>query len=292
MNFNYRIVLGVKAMNQLNCLNLCDIIHHLYESTPDLGKIIDKATEVAGFEKCERIYIGSYFCSQYFLHQSKEILEQLKALCEKEKMPISLVIPTFSQKDLEKGKHKIEQIKKELEPLIDEIVVNDYGMLKYIKDTYETPIYLGRLFAKDYRDPRYEEYFSQVLKPKIFNDYMLELMNCFDIKGLELDPTHMGVDLREAPKDLVIGMHSPYCYMTTGHICEYAALDKPIEKKFRPNHPCTHECTSHVIKYDLEDQREWLRLGKTIYFENRECTTYEIEDIRNIYFPIDLEVGR
>ena len=279
-------------MNQLNCLNLCDMIHHLYESTPDLGKIIDKANEVAGFEKCERIYIGSYFCSQYFLHQSEEILGQLKAVCKEQQIPISLVIPTFSQKDLERGKQKIEQIKHSLELLVDELVVNDYGMLTYVKETYKLPIYLGRLFAKDYRDPRYENYFNEVLKPKIFNHYMLELIKDFEVKGLELDPTHIGVDLREAPSWLTIGMHGPYCYMTTGHICEYASLDKPIEKKFRPNNPCAHECTSHVIRYDLEDEREWLRLGKTIYFENRECTTYEIDHIRNIYFPIDLEVGR
>ncbi len=279
-------------MSQLNCLNLCDIMHHLYECTPDLGKMIDKATQVAGFEKCERIYIGSYFCSQYFLHQSKEMLEELKLLCKQEKVSISLVIPTFSQKDLERGKQKIEQIKGWIEPLIDEIVVNDYGMLVYMKDTYEAPIYLGRLFAKDYRDPRYEGYFNEVLNPKIFNHYMLELIKYFEVKGIEFDPTHTGINLSESPKWLTVGIHSPYCYMTTGHICEYASLDKEIAKKFRPNTPCTHECSSHVIRYNLEDNREWLRLGKTIYFENRECTTYEIDHIRNIYFPIDLEVGQ
>ena len=177
-----------------------------------------------------------------------------------------------------------------LQGRVDEIVVNDYGMLAYISETFKVALYLGRLFTKDYRDPRYEEYFNQVLNPKILNRPMLELIVDFKVKGLEFDPTHVGINFREVPEQLTIGIHAPYCYMTTGHICEYASLDKEIAKKFRPNSPCKHECTSNMIRYDFEDDREWIRIGKTIYFENRECTIYELEHMRNIYFPIDMEV--
>lgn len=285
-------VLGVKVMSQLNCLNLCEIIHHLYELIPDFQEIITKANEIAGFDKCERIYIGSYFCGQYFLHQSKEMLDELRGFCEKEGVALTLVVPTFSEKDLERGKEKLATIKEWLGKIIDEVVVNDYGMLAYVSDRYHVSLHLGRLFTKDYRDPRYEEYFNQVLSPKIFNKYMLELVKAFKVKGVEFDPTHVGINFREAPEELIVGIHGPYCYMTTGHICEYASLNKEIDKKFRPNNPCTHECSSHIISYDLEDDREWLRIGKTIYFENRECSIYELEHMRMIYFPIDLEVGK
>ena len=100
-------VLGVKVMSQLNCLNLCEIIHHLYELIPDFQEIITKANEIARFDKCERIYIGSYFCGQYFLHQSKEMLDELRGFCEKEGVALTLVVPTFSEKDLERGKEKL-----------------------------------------------------------------------------------------------------------------------------------------------------------------------------------------
>ena len=279
-------------MSQLNCLNLCEIIDYLYEQMPDVEAIVNKASELAGFDKCERIYVGSYFCGQYFLHQSKERTEALSAFCKKEDIPITLVIPTFSQKDLIRGKEKIAIMLEWLKGLVDEMVVNDYGMLAYIHGKFDVSLYLGRLFAKDYRDPRYEEYFNQVLEPKIINRYMLELIKTFQIKGIEFDPTHTGINFREVPKELIVGVHTPYCYMTTGHICEYASLDKEISQKFRPNSSCKHECSSYRIHYDFEDDRQWVRIGRTIYFENRECTLYEAQNMRTIYFPIDMEVER
>lgn len=278
-------------MLQSNCLNFCEIMEHLYEADSTLNDIIDEANKMAGFEKCERIYIGSYFCSQYFIHLSNEILRKLGMVCKERGIRVTLVIPTFSEKDLEKGKERVEIYKTDLGTCTDEMTVNDYGMLVYISQNYDIKLNMGRLFMKDYRDPRYEEYFNQTLQPKIFTTYLKDLIKKNKISGLEFDPTHRAIDLSEKPEGIHIGIHEPYCYMTVGHICEFASIHKEIDKKFRPNTSCQRECTSHIMRYNLHDGHNWIRVGRAIYFDNRTCDVKGSHERRIIYFPIDLEVG-
>ena len=193
--------MGIR-MKIIPCVNDCDILEQVIK-TNDMDT------------KIERIYIGSYFCGNYFLHIK---LEDIKTLLShyKDKIRVTLVLPMFSQHHLEQGKRKLSYILENSKNVIDEITVNDYGMLSYIRNTYDIKINLGRLFMKDYRDPRYGEYFQQVLKPKIFTNYLAELCRKYGIEGMEFDPTHQVIDFSKAPKNISIGIHTPLCYLTTG----------------------------------------------------------------------------
>lgn len=305
-------------MREVNCLNLTDIIQNLYttESDPIVGfdTIIKKCNETAGFERCERIYIGSYFCGQYFLNLPPKVIEDVAVFCGSENVKLTLVIPMFTEKNLDKGKDKIDDIVNALKEIIDEVTVNDYGMLEYMSKQYKLKCNIGRLFMKDYRDLRYPEYFNATLHPKIFTSYFNKLVEAYDINGIEFDPTHKTVNLETCPpgktasletcppgetvsletcpQNLVVGIHRPYCYMTVGQICEFASIHKEIEKKFRPNEVCQGECNSNVFRYKFNDGHEWLRVGRAVYFENRACEVQGIDSIRNIYFPVDLVVKR
>ena len=149
---------------------------------------------------------------------------------------------------------------------------------------------MGRIFMKDYRDLRYAQYFNTTLKPKIFTTYFDELIDKYNIRGVEFDLTHREINFEACPKKLEIGVHAPYCYMTVGQICEFGSIHKSIEKKFRPNTTCQGECNLNMFRYNFNDGHEWLRVGRAIYFENKECQLVGMDSFRKIYFPVDLVV--
>lgn len=283
-------------MRQINCLNLTDIIQNLYTTASDPIRdfkiIISNSNKIAGFSKCERIYIGSYFCAQYFLNLPKKVIDDVLEFCKADNIKVTLVIPTFSEKNLDKGKEKIGEITQSLGEVADEVTVNDYGMLKYMSEQYKLKLNMGRLFMKDYRDLRYPEYFNTTLKPKIFTAYLDKLIAEYNISGLEFDPTHQTVNLENCPQNIEVGMHGPYCYATVGQICEFGSIHQEIEKKFRPNAVCQGECNSNVYRYKFNDGHEWLRVGRAVYFDNRTCEIQGISSLRNIYFPVDLVVNK
>ena len=83
-------------------------------------------------------------------------------------MKLTLVIPVFSEKDINISKKVISEIISSSEEIIDEVTVNDLGMLFYIKEKFNIKINLGRLFFKEPRDLRVPEYYyTEVVKPEI-----------------------------------------------------------------------------------------------------------------------------
>lgn len=279
-------------MKVIQCLNFCGILEHLIRKEPDMERMIKSLCDKYTKEQVRRIYIGSSFCSHYVLRMQLNHLLELKKVCIQNEIPMTLVLPIFSEELLEPGKHKIAMILSQLEQVVDEVTVNDYGMLAYIHQTYKKNMNLGRLFMKDYRDPRYEEYFSQTLFPKIFTSYFYQLILEYQIRGLEFDKTHESIQFprEERWEGLTIAMHTPYCYMTTGQICEYGSIGKELSHKFRPGRDCKGECSSHLIHYNLGDERTWLRVGRTIFFSNPECKIIGLDTMRELYFPVSMEV--
>lgn len=270
-------------MKAETCLNLCEIGG--YEG---IYPVIAEAKEKMTFE---RIYIGSYFCDEYFLNCDYDALMRLIDRVNN-KNQITLVIPVFCEKNLEKGKDFINELLQSYRDEIDEVTVNDYGMMQYMYKNYHCRTNLGRLCFKDYRDPRYLEYFENTWKPKGFTPLLKEWIETYKINSVELDITHRAVDLSENP-GCIIGLHTPYTYMTTGKICEYASMRRPVQKKFRPNISCAMECMNACIQYDLEDERKWIRIGRTIYFENN-CIKLSNAgegmantEARILYFPVN-----
>ncbi|WP_310604751.1 hypothetical protein [Anaerosporobacter sp.] len=276
-------------MEQISCLNFCDILNYLKQEEETIDDIIKRTASVAGYEHVERIYIGSYFCAQYFLHMDDNLIDEIVTYAKSMEMRLTLVIPIIAQKELENVLNKIERYCDYFENCMDEITVNDYGMLAYIHETYDVRLNMGRLFMKDYRDPRYPVYFKSELRPKIFTKYLSRLIREYQIDGMEFDLTHLIINFESKPSGILIGLHTPYCYMTVGQICEYASINKEVEKKFRPNQPCAKECQETIIRYDLRDNREWIRVGRGLFFENRECQIEGINKYRAIYFPVEWE---
>lgn len=266
-------------------------MEQLYEIEPCFDLMVQHINKMAKFNQCERIYFGSSFCGQYFLHLSDQLIEALMIYCQSKKVHVTLVVPIFTEKHLKKGKEKIANILERYKACIDEVTINDYGMLLYIHETYqEIKLNMGRLFMKDYREPRYEEYFNETLYPRGFTQYLNKIIKAYQITGIEFDPTHRSIDFSEKPKGVEIGIYAPYAYITVGQICQVGGMHKPIEKKFRPNEPCSVECYKHRMKYFIGDERDWLRVGRAIYFKNEAPEIRGLSSYREIYAPLDWEV--
>ena len=237
------------------------------------------------YREIERIHVGSYFCSQYFLNIN--FVEQLKFFCLAHNCSIVLVIPIVSEKDLWNAKSKIKDLIQSLP--IDEITVNDFGMAEYISKNYSIPINFGRLFFKDARDIRITDYYQSKLTPAFLNAISV-YRDLYHINGIELDSISQRIDLKEVD-DIRISLHEPFCYLTTGNICKFALMPKPFQKKFRPNVSCSCNCLQVFEIYEQVNHRipdqVFYRIGRTIYFHAESPMIQCNQPIHKIYFPFE-----
>lgn len=269
------------------CINLCDIFS--LHSRDHIKTFIDRLEGMTQ-KKVKRIYIGSYFCDRYFLnfYGYKELL----LYCQTKKMHVTLVVPVFSQNTLVRGKKKILEICECFEGVIDEITVNDFGMLNYFKNNNHFKINLGRLFFKNPRDCRIPEYTRSKVAPGLISKlnqgfWKDQMINC-----IELDSTNQMLDVSGVKNlDVGIALHTPFCYMTTGKICKFASIHKNIDKKFRPNTVCQMECMSIIDTYTghvatINCDTVIYRIGRTLFFESGDSKIIGKNLERLIYFPI------
>jgi len=264
------------------CLNLCDIL--LCDKLLDIG-LKDFIENIFKNNKqtAERIYIGSNFCSQYFL--SSKYWNTLFEYLQDKDFHLTLVLPIFSEKDLQKGKDKLDFVLKQL-PKIDEITVNDYGMLDYIQNNYNFKVNLGRLFFKDTRDIRVFHLFKNSCTPALLSTDLEKL----NINSVELDLTHQTLDLSMYKNvNYIFSIHYPLCYATVGNICKYASINYDIEHKFRPNLPCAQDCFGVYQTFGGNNSAfdyKYYLLGRTVYFENNHFKGVKGRVDRKIYYPL------
>lgn len=271
------------------CVNLCEIYSPHFLRKINLEFFLDFLSSKMG-EKIERIYIGSSFCSQYFLKLSD--YESIFQLCKKRRICITLTIPVFTEKDVGAGKEKANVICQSGIGVIDEITVNDIGMLSYFQDKKSYQLNLGRLFFKDPRDCRVPDFYNKKVSPLLLSHLSDAYWRMFRFSAVELDPTNKELDMSFLEEtDINFGVHFPFCYMTTGNICKFASIHRDVKQKFRPNLKCRLEC-AHICDYysghvaQTNCDPTLLRLGRTLYFEIDTVNCLGKTLSRVIYFPI------
>ena len=270
------------------CINLCDIFS--MNAREEYIEMSIAKIENMTKKKIKRIYLGSYFCDRFFLNFKG--YHDLLQYCKVKKIHATLVVPVFSQNTLCKGKKRISEICECLEGVIDEVTVNDLGMLCHIKNLNKYRVNLGRLFFKNPRDCRVPEYTDSIISPGFLSKLNQEIWKKQLINCIELDPTNRILDVSEIKSlDVEIALHSPFCYMTAGKICKFASIHKDIDKKFRPNVNCQMECmsisdtyTGHVVPTNCDPII--YRIGRTLLFENNESEIVGKNLERLIYFPV------
>ncbi len=275
-------------MNKELCFSFCEVTELCQDPNLKIEELFEYSYKIANYQNdVKRVYIGSNFCGQYFLHIIPKALLAFKSFCEDKKIKITLCIPIFSQKNLGIAKKHISDIISFLGELVDEITVNDYGMLNYISSQYSNIfINLGRLFHKDTRDIRYGDYYNSEFTPSLFSLSDAQT-NHFQIKFHEIDPTHSRINLNEICQPVAI--YTPYCYVTVGQICEFASIDLPIEKKFRPNSACNMTCNKVFMKYINPQGDCFYKIGRTVYYKNDILEVLNADSYREIFELLELK---
>lgn len=260
----------------MKCVNLCDLLDKVDFHNNNVEKLLQSPNLV----DAKRLYIGSYFCSQYFLRM--DFIAEIKQFLNEHSYSLTLVIPIFSEKDSAFSKEKIKQICDELP--IDEVTVNDIGMLIAIHSSYDLKVNLGRLFFKDARDIRLPSYYQHTIHPA-FLDTLNKYNTCFTLDYAEIDPISATLDVHHNT-DVKLALHEPFCYLTTGNICKFASISQDIAKKFRPNASCNKECQRvYEIYFPNSNDYTLYRIGRAVYFETERPCTINGSIERFIYSP-------
>ena len=216
-------------------LNLCD-------------RPINRITSI--FQNAENPFIiGSYTCGNYFEY----LINNIDVTFLKDK-DFDIVYPVLPE-------HKLILIDDakalKLCDMAKNVVVNDYGLLEYFYGKYN--LRLGRILLREYRDRRYNAYENSEYSSKIF-DIISDLNSRgFDINATELDMAvkNMNADINGIKRYF----HFPLRQISASHICEFASINVPIEKKFVPDQGCAYQCLKTMIYSDSG----YVKIGKNVF---------------------------
>ncbi|MBO5889236.1 MAG: hypothetical protein J6Q58_03765 [Clostridia bacterium] len=269
-----------------NCISFCELLHMFTGDVKRDSETLIVAKNYAKFDKIDRLYLGSNFCSRYFLKYALSafdcVAKTLKDECGSPK--VTLCVPVFSQLYLEDGKKLITLILQTYSDIIDEITVNDIGMLEFALQFNNVLINVGRMMNKDARDVRYDAHFNLSHKPETFTLTNSVLKN-YKINNYEFDVTNKYLDFLGVSESFSI--YYPYVFATVGNICEYAGVSLPIEKKFRSNYTCAYDCVKFLNRYHNEFNDEYIKLGKASYFKVNDFVIKADKPYRMVFEPFD-----
>lgn len=274
-------------MTGIECLNLCEILSYIVQHYSSLSKF----SEELPYKDFRRIYIGSYFCFNQFFHSVSAAKKWFFDECRGNSLKITLVVPVFPEHMLEKAVDVICSLCNENSDIIDELTVNDYGMLEMMSGKASISLNIGRLMVKYSRDNRYQELLHRSYDNGFCTDWIKELAIKYGIRCFEYDNTHGVMNISNSI-GVIPALHFPYCYETVGIVCEFASVNRQITSKFRAEGECLGECTETFSYCILPEKQEVIKIGKTVYFRNDLKKLSEIDkNYRLIYTPFDLCTG-
>lgn len=267
----------MKTKNEV-AMNLADIA--LYYSYGEKYRSFLEGTQ------CNRFYIGSYFCGKYCMKSMWILGDSLHGLFLEHGWKLSLVVPIPMEYERNILKSGVKRFLEAFRDTVDEVIVNDYGMLDFINTLkselkLDIRIVAGRLFSRNYRDARYEDYSeSEVCL------YFPELLRG-KVQAAEADIVSERMDFSEFPEDVDLHIHYPLTYLTYGQNCEFASTQQNDAFKFRPGLPCGTQCMAGFMKTASKDGTDFWHVGKAVFMKNPKVLSYSKNPERFIYWPLE-----
>lgn len=273
-----------------NCLNLCDIILRFTNiEQKSVDEILNECGQYYRIEDIERIYIGSYYCSNYFMGISDSLYKEINDKCLQDKMKISLVVPIVMEKKLALILSRINELCEKYST-IDEIVVNDFGMYSYLLENSKCNISLGRLLMKDPRDARIKELRDSRSVPKYLNKNTLDMLESEKVVSVDIENIYTKLDLQNVPEDIAVAIHGSYIYMSVGQNCLYSSIGKPDEKKYKADRDCSFQCMQYRNHYKWSDA-SFMRMGRAVFISGQKSNIMNHNNLRKVIWPIELWKG-
>lgn len=274
-------------------LNLCD--EYSVSSDLNLDEIINNAymelySKFGNYKfAIGEVRIGCETCCNLFKFIKKDqLINQIRSI-KKANIDVSLVFPVVDESNYNHCSDLLLFLLKN--SVLDNVVVNDYGMLSLCKE-YQINIILGRTFDKRLRDPRVQSELFLNGKPEdlgVFSEAYLRMYHREGIFALELDCLELGID-QAIPEQLkTIYMHYPYRYITSGRICEFAGIEKENSNKYKIGQ-CSMQCMKYIAKSQTPPLRNVIYKHCNSILEKFPITDNIIKDFLNpkvkvIYTP-------
>lgn len=232
-------------------LNLCD--EYSVYCGWDFNQIINSAymeiySKIGNYKlSIKEVRLGSETCCNLFRFIPKDKLIHQMCLLKEAGIEVSLVFPVVDESNYSLCCDLfLCSIENEA---INNVVVNDYGMLLLCKE-YQIKVILGRTFDKRLRDPRVQSDLFLNGNPEelgLFSDAYLKMYIREGISSLELECLELGIGNIIPELITTIYLHYPYRYITSGRICEFAGIGKENSKKFKINQ-CSMQCMKYIAK--------------------------------------------
>ncbi len=222
-------------------------------------------------EDFQRVYFGDEFCDR--LIPSEKDLKEVMAAVKEKGLSFTFVTPYVTEAGLEKLIKLFSLL-----PEKTEVVVNDWGSLRIIKDRFSglVPV-LGRLMTKIKRGPRIANFLDSLpedsvdhlkrtnLGVPVYSSFLTDN----NIFRAEIDNPLQGVDLSDVPEEIKLSLYIPFAYVTTTRFCLTANCDVAEKRGMIGVFPCGKECRKYTFYLDNAVMNKMLiRRGNTIFYQN------------------------
>jgi len=221
-----------------------------------------------------RLYIGDEFC----IHRLPSI-DELNAICQAAKgeyRGLTFLTPPLTDDGIDRC-GPLFDILKDMD-LGTEVVVNDWGVLLFLKDNYPSfQLSVGRLLNKGFKDPRLtnpdEALTLSAETAELFNTCTFDSvefpaqMRQLNIKRLERDLLPFGKTEIKRHGELQTSVYFPFGYITTGRVCWMSSFHAVAGRKFSISNGCRQTCQKISLKLNhAKTDLQLFQTGNTIFY--------------------------
>ncbi len=218
----------------------------------------------------KRIYFGHESCERRIPSLSE--LKKAKKLCEENCNSFSLITPFCT----DAGLKKIGPLLKGLSSY-DEVIVNDFGVLKLAAEKTRASLVCGRILNRQYRDPRIanfknapndmvEHLRSSAASSGLFRD-LLEKLN---VRRIEFDNLLQGIGTDLGGTHFSASLYYPFVFVAGTRFCLTANCSKLSHAGRVGIFSCGKECLDFKFRLENKNFGDSLYMaGNALYFENK-----------------------
>ena len=221
-----------------------------------------------------RLYIGDEFC----IHRLPSI-DELDAICQaakEENRALTFLTPPLTDAGIARC-GPLFDIFKDMD-LGTEVVVNDWGVLLFLKDKYPSfQLSVGRLLNKGFKDPR----LSNPDDAPELSAETAELFNTCTFDAVEFPAKMRQLNVKRVERDLLpyggaeikrhgalqTSIYFPFGYITTGRVCWMSSFHTDAGRKFSISNGCHRTCQKLSLKLNhAKTDLQLFQMGNTIFY--------------------------
>jgi len=267
-----------------------------FEKTAETNKYLQKFAQIDKVS-FTRIYFGPEFCER-LIPTTKELKEVID-FCESNNLNLTLLTPFVTDNGIEKLKKLFEFLNK-IKIGNFEIVFNDWGVFRLLKNEYDFNLVIGRLLTKQKKDPSFIE---DLIDKKFLNldddtrviikessidatPLLKEFILKNKLSRIELDNVYQGI---EVDFDVKKSLYYPFVPVTMTRFCKAHSysLKTPY---IRGKNPCNKECLNTSYSYTINNVHLFLKGNTQFYCNNMLPENIKIFD-RIVFEPPESFIG-